>query len=950
METKQFLSNVLSDEGYYCVVGIKNNKTVQKFYDSLESLAESAVNLDTEGYDAYFALGTFVECTSRKADNVQQLKALFLDLDCGTGKPYATQHDALIALRGFYKKYDLPKPTSVVNSGRGIHVYWTLTRPYSREDWLPVAERLKAACIEYGLEADPVVTADAARILRVPNTHNFKSEPALDVKVLRMAEQHVDLDSFAANLPETLIPVPSARTFTDEDSKDMAAALGEEKYRKVFLKVAKASLSGGGCKQIRRAFLEPDSVSYGDWLHVLSIAKHCEDGAQAIHVVSKGYTGYDPVETEKIASSIDTPHLCMTFEKDNPSGCEGCPHKGKIRTPIKLCMEAKEAESNTVEVPVETPKPMAEGEEAAVEEPVSTKTINIPEYPHPYFRGVNGGVWRRVTDKDGNTDEILIYQRDLYPVKRMRDPISGPCYEFEHHTAREGVATFVASNVQLSGKEEFRKVMAMNDIFVLSKQADELMQYIAVWLEKMRKSVPFIHVRTQFGWTEKRKSFVIGDREVFADKIEPNPPGGRTAQYFPHFEKAGTLEGWKKVIKFYDKPGFEEHQFMFGLSFGSPLMDMIPNVAGGIFHAMSSETGHGKTTGMWGGASVWGNHKRLVLHGKDTPNSAWNRAEIYKNIVLYIDEVSNYKAADASDFVYAISDGEQRNRLSSKGENLERYRGEEWSLNCGTSGNGGLLETISQFRENPKGEAGRVIEANIEQRLFGSEGALQANTLNEDLSSNYGHAGEVYIQHVLQNYVTVQKLLTQVRKEIIVKAGLEAQHRHHAAMASTTYTGLLIAKQIGLIDWDLDGLYSWILEKLRATREGLTDMTIDIRDLISQFYADHPRGILRIRSDAGMDEDMQNILPADSTPMFQWVARHEYDIDKLYILPSKLKEWCVRRGHHYHAIRQLVFKEMRGKPNKIRFGRGTKLKVDSMNVIELYWADAGDRNDEGDAD
>jgi hypothetical protein len=99
-----------------------------------------------------------------------------------------------------------------------------------------------------------------------------------------------------------------------------------------------------------------------------------------------------------------------------------------------------------------------------------------------------------------------------------------------------------------------------------------------------------------------------------------------------------------------------------------------------------------------------------------------------------------------------------------------------------------------------------------------------------------------------------------------------------------------------------------------------------------------------------MDEDMQNVLPADSTPMFQWVARHEYDIDKLYILPSKLKEWCVRRGHHYHAIRQLVYKEMRGKPNKIRFGRGTKLRVDSMRVIELYWADAGDRNDEGDAD
>ena len=103
MDTKQFLSSVLSDEGYYCVVGIKNNKTIQKFYESLDAVAKTAVSLDTEGYDAYFALGTFVEGTNRKADNVQQLKALFLDLDCGVGKPYDTQHDAIVALRGFYK-------------------------------------------------------------------------------------------------------------------------------------------------------------------------------------------------------------------------------------------------------------------------------------------------------------------------------------------------------------------------------------------------------------------------------------------------------------------------------------------------------------------------------------------------------------------------------------------------------------------------------------------------------------------------------------------------------------------------------------------------------------------------------------------------------------------------------------------------------------------------------
>ena len=173
MDTKQFLSTVLGDEGYYCVAGFKDGKVIQKFYGSLDSVAETAANFDLEGRDAYFALGTFVDGTNRKADNVQHLRSLFLDLDCGKGKPYATQHEALIALREFYTKYKLPRPT-VVDSGYGVHVYWTLDKSYSREEWLPVAATLKASCLQEGLEIDPAVTSDAARILSVPDTRNFK--------------------------------------------------------------------------------------------------------------------------------------------------------------------------------------------------------------------------------------------------------------------------------------------------------------------------------------------------------------------------------------------------------------------------------------------------------------------------------------------------------------------------------------------------------------------------------------------------------------------------------------------------------------------------------------------------------------------------------------------------------------------------------------------------------
>ena len=147
---------------------------MEKFYDSIDAVLTKAQELDEAGFDAYFALATFEEAGSRKVTNVKELRTFCLDLDCGPSKEYENQNEAMLALRGFCKKLDLPKPL-LINSGRGIHVYWFLSEPISMEEWLPVAETLKRLCAEHNLLADPAVTADAARVLRVPRTHNHKT-------------------------------------------------------------------------------------------------------------------------------------------------------------------------------------------------------------------------------------------------------------------------------------------------------------------------------------------------------------------------------------------------------------------------------------------------------------------------------------------------------------------------------------------------------------------------------------------------------------------------------------------------------------------------------------------------------------------------------------------------------------------------------------------------------
>ena len=80
MQTQDFLSKVLSDDGFYCVVGLKNGIPNQKFFGTLDSVIESASSLELDGQDVFFALGTFVEANDRSADNLKYLKAFFSGL------------------------------------------------------------------------------------------------------------------------------------------------------------------------------------------------------------------------------------------------------------------------------------------------------------------------------------------------------------------------------------------------------------------------------------------------------------------------------------------------------------------------------------------------------------------------------------------------------------------------------------------------------------------------------------------------------------------------------------------------------------------------------------------------------------------------------------------------------------------------------------------------------
>ena len=103
------------------------------FYDSNDDLIEAASTYNTLGKNVYHGCAVYKSSDSRKGDNVLAIKSLWLDLDVGDTKPYATKQDAAAHLEQFRITLGLPL-THMVSSGGGIHSSGSWSAPATGAD------------------------------------------------------------------------------------------------------------------------------------------------------------------------------------------------------------------------------------------------------------------------------------------------------------------------------------------------------------------------------------------------------------------------------------------------------------------------------------------------------------------------------------------------------------------------------------------------------------------------------------------------------------------------------------------------------------------------------------------------------------------------------------------------------------------------------------------------
>lgn len=826
-------------------------------------------------------------------DNTDQIKCFWFDLDVDPAKEpltYPTRQAAWDALPQFCNAMGLPRPY-ITSSGGGYHVYWPLTDSLDPETWQKYANILKQLAQSWGLRADRSRTADRASVLRVLGTFNWKTDTARPV-TLELEGQVVDTNAFTSKLqmladsfslpeiqprgaaPQGMVLAGVAPTLVQGADINAGAVAGAGYDQ------PDARLVVAKCQQLRWQATNQGLVPEPLWYTMIGVLRHAQDGVKAIHMMSCQSPTYNAANTDlKIQQHIDGnygPSLCATFEMQRPGGCDGCPLRDKVKSPIG---------SSRVMTAVAPPTIHMQAANGA------QVSFVLPPPPQPFKRAINPltGMPRIVMeqgDSQGNVEEIVIYEYDLHPSGLIFDERDQRyCVAIRRWLPRDGWADFEVPTGKLYDKKQL--AMTFGDIGVMPDlgHVENLVQYMIGYIRDLQKAASSSILYAQLGWRPDGQQFILPDRVVSATGVETITPSKNVTRALSWVEPRGTLDEWKKIMAVYERPGMEAHQFGFGVGFASPLF--IHTNFKGMIVSMVGKRGAGKSSAAMSANSIWG-HPTMgwadLEH--DTLRAFYQKLGVLNNLPATYDEHTNLEGDVVSDLCYMVSKGQGRQRLKQNGESQENHG--NFQLMMLMTGNTSLNSRLAMAKADASAESARVFEYVVPENTLTKSEADDNWGPGGAISSNYGLAGEIYARQLTVSQDWAKDRVRYWVKEVDRLANVSSGERFWSAGVACVLTGFELANHCGLTNVDIQRLLTFSVNTIRSMRGIVTDNTRSPVNIVSDYLNTNLRSTLILGSEASGLTAAQML----HTPSDKLRVRLERHTHKLYIDRADFRRFC----------------------------------------------------------
>lgn len=884
MDTLEFFERVLPETGTYCAFGVMGDRVKQSFASTLADLIAQTTKLDTQGFDTYQAMATFdmVEGKlSRKQEHVSHVKSFYLDIDCkDPDTQYQNWKDALRAVGAFITETALPKPI-IVRSGGGLHVYWALDQEVTRAIWQPVAEALKAVCLDKGLLIDRAITADSARVLRTPGTTHTKTGRTVQVV----------LDAPPVTLDQMVTALESLGHVVVHEPAKQRHNLINTILTKPEFPPAVSTVVETKCQQINWGCTNQDKVLEPFWYAMMGVAAHCVDPeATAIRWSSK-HPGFDQKETlnklDQWRRQTTGPATCKRFQNENPKGCEGCQYKDKIATPVQIGVQFAEA------------APAADIPDPGIQ-------IAVPK---PFKRTVAGMV---ITVDD---TDLEICPFEIYPVSYGHDENLGHeivRYKWNRQHVGWKDLVFRQSLLVDGAYRDFSAAIADQGIVLYNRKRTEIFQLmLRSYMEELRKLQSVTNHHGSMGWKENFTQFLVGD--VIYKRLEDGTVSeenvGLSHSTSRQAERTYAMQGdykkWRNLTKLLDNPAFPAHAL--GLAVSLSTVFYAFTGLKGLTLSLYGETGTGKTLAQKWMQSVWGNPEELHFSAKYTTNSLFHRLSTHCHLPMTVDEATMMADKEVGDFIYWVSQGRDKARLTKA---ITERDPKSWATVVTLSTNKSISSKIMSAGMESDAQMVRLLEINVPPTDVFTQDSQAGTMIYRAITENYGYAGREFIRKLLQlGPARVRELVHAAPSALAKDFGVKfsGQERYWEQLLSLAYLAGTLAKTWGIIQYSIAPSIQWTLEQIKGVRTNILETRRDGFDVLAEYLNEQSGQAVTV-----IHTPNQKPIP-DLTrlPRGEIVVRYDvyrkstsdpFSHGTVLVDSVRFKRWCNERNYDFKAV------------------------------------------------
>jgi hypothetical protein len=218
------LFSTLSPEGYSILLATYPNERrkgmiYHEYVRNEKELQRFIRNYDKPGRAVYFTVAKLKDGATRAKENVEQVSWIWAEVDF-------KDHPDLTAdeIQRRIEASPFP-PTIIVASGHGLHCYWQLNEATDAKPGKAqqdVEDALKLACAYIGGDTN---AAEAARVLRLPGSHNTKFDDNIPVTILVANGHRYEMSDLVEfwQTAQPLLPLPAKPKGNGRQGADTAA-------------------------------------------------------------------------------------------------------------------------------------------------------------------------------------------------------------------------------------------------------------------------------------------------------------------------------------------------------------------------------------------------------------------------------------------------------------------------------------------------------------------------------------------------------------------------------------------------------------------------------------------------------------------------------------------------------------------------------------------------------